>query len=219
MMKWHPYMRFHQSAELSIFSWLLAEYDIIQRRLKNRRPRCTIHILLAGNATIAGRMLHCHAWTPNFLVGRSPTDATKKPSPTANPNRTPPLSPPLFPTHQDHALYHQSTRPSHHPKPACGWKSTFIGFLFQSTMPPCDTAITALRTSLPRKTWRHNLRSSTGQVLLWHYGSTMVFYVGCQGKHRLKKRERSKPFWRWKIQMCLYPKSCRTFATPRKGLI
>ena len=212
MIKWHPYMRFHQAAELSIFSlascWIWhhpTTFYFIQGQGAQSTSFSQGMPRLQAACSIA---MPEH---PTFWWGEAPLMPQKKPSPTANPNRTPPLlSAPLFPTHQDHAP----------DKPACGWKSTFIGFLFQSTMPPCDTAITALRTSLPRKTWRHNLRSSTGpQVLLWHYGSTMVFYVACQGKHRLKKRERSKPFWRWKIQMCLYPKSCRTFATPRKGLI
>ena len=204
MMKWHQYMRFHQSAELLIFSWLYFCWIW-------HRPTGTFEPSMAKAHNPHPSRRECHDCRPHaplpclniaqLFSGEKPNWCHKK-SPPQLLYRTPPIITPFsnsssLPSHRFIPLANHHSHPPHaiptHPGSACGWKSTFIGFLFQSTMPPCDTAITALRTSLPKTEKHMEARlllfygtSEKPQVLLWNYGSTMVFYVGCQGKHKLK---------------------------------
>ena len=100
-----------------------------------------------------------------------------------------------------HPIHKTLISPTNHH--ACGWKTTFVGFLFQSTMPPCDTAITALRTSLEN-------RGTVGSLSWVYHGCSMLacsLYRRGPGKHTLKEVTRKmvgkKQLWRWIIQICL----------------
>lgn len=221
MMKGHQYMRFHQSAELLIFPWL--SFCWIWHR-----PTWTFEPSMAKAHNPHPSRRECHDCRPHaplpclniaqLFSGEKPTHATKKALP--NCFIEPPLSSPLnnsssLPSHSFISILNHQSHPFRHSHPSNFrlWLEVHSHWLFVSKYDASMWYRHHSSSNIPgqnEKHLRHDFGTSfTGpQVLLWNYGSTMVFCVGCQGKYKLKettkKKRRIQPFWRWSIQMCLY---------------
>lgn len=164
MMKWHQYMRFHQSAELLIFPWL--SFCWIWHR-----PTWTFEPSMAKAHNPHPSRRECHDCRPHaplpclniaqLFSGEKPTHAACHKKALPNCFIEPPYHHPFFPTH------HQDPRPSH----------GFLRFVpFSTTIPILLSAIPTINFRLWLEVHIHWLFVSKYDASMWyrHHSSSNI---------------------------------------------